>query len=119
MWSASAALILSGIVLIIWKTIDDTIAIVVLLSIVVLSSNFFQSIGMEKPTKDERIRKIGTAAATYSWYATLSFVSFLLVFSYWGGREYNAAEAFGVTILTMISTMVVANVILSRKGDIE
>lgn len=119
MWLTSAALIISGIVLIIWKTIDDTIAIVVLLSIIILSTNFFQSIGMEKPAKDERIRKIGTAAATYSWYGTLSFISFLLVFSYWGGREYNAAEAFGVTILTMVSTMVVANAILSRKGDIE
>jgi len=65
MWLTSAALIIFGIVLIIWKTLDDTIAIVVLLSIVILSTNFFQSIGMEKPAKDERIRKIGTAEDTY------------------------------------------------------
>ncbi len=119
MWLASAALIVSGLVLVIWKTMDNTIAIVIFLSIVILSTNFFQSIGMEKPTKDERLRKIGTVAATYSWYATLSFISFLLVFSYWGGREYNAAEAFGLTILVMVSTMHVANIILNRRGDIE
>lgn len=118
MWIASAALLICGLVLIIWKTIDDTIALVVFLSIIILSSNYFQSIGMDKP-KDERLRKIGTMAATWSWYTTLSFVGFLLVFSSWGGREYNAAEAFGVTIFVMVLTMVVSSAYLNYKGDAE
>lgn len=115
---ASAALLICGLVLIIWKTIDDTIALIIFLSIIILSSNYFQSIGMDKP-KDERLRKIGTMAATWSWYTTLSFVGFLLVFSSWGGREYNAAEAFGVTIFVMVLTMVLSSAYLSYKGDIE
>lgn len=118
MWIASASLLICGLVMIIWKTIDDTIALVVFLSIIILSSNYFQSIGMDKP-KDERLRKIGTMAATWSWYTTLSFVGFLLVFSSWGGREYNAAEAFGVTIFVMVLTMVVSSAYLNYKGDAE
>jgi hypothetical protein len=58
-------------------------------------------------------------AATWSWYTTLSFVGFLLVFSSWGGREYNAAEAFGVTIFVMVLTMVVSSAYLNYKGDAE
>ncbi len=118
MWIASAALLICGLVLIIWKTIDDTIALIIFLSIIILSSNYFQSIGMDKP-KDERLRKIGTMAATWSWYTTLSFVGFLLVFSSWGGREYNAAEAFGVTIFVMVLTMLVSSAYFNYKGDAE
>lgn len=117
-WLAYTALTISGLVLIIWKTVDDVIAVTIFLSIMILSVNYFPSIGMDKP-KDERLRKIGTMAATWSWYATISFIGFLLVFSSWSGREYNAAEAFGVTIFVMAITNIISSAYLSYKGDIE
>lgn len=117
-WMAYIVLALSGLVLIIWKTMDDTIALTIFLSIMILSVNYFPSIGMDKP-KDERLRKIGTMAATWSWYATISFIGLLLVFSSWNGREYNAAEAFGITIFVMAITTIVSSAYLSYKGDIE
>jgi uncharacterized membrane protein YkgB len=74
---------------------------------------------MDKKAQDERLRKIGTYATTYSWYITLVFVSFLVLTMYWGQNIHNPIELMGVTIFVMTSTMLVANTILGRKGDID
>lgn len=75
--------------------------------------------GMDKKAQDERLRKIGTYATTYSWYITLVFVSFLLINMYWAQNIHNPLELMGVIIFIMTSTMLIANTILSRKGDID
>ncbi len=74
---------------------------------------------MDKKAQDERLRKIGTFATTYSWYITLVFVSFL-VLNITGPRIYiTPFELMGVTLFVMTSTMRIANTILSHKGDID
>lgn len=118
-WLGSAVLIVNSLVLMIWKTMDDAIAIGLLLGVMVFMTNFFSYIGMEKSTQDERIRKIGTLSATYSWYVTIVFVSFLLITSYWSGVVRTATELLGVTIFVMVTTMIVTNTYLKLKGDIE
>jgi L-asparagine transporter-like permease len=118
-WLGSAALIVDSLVLIIWKTMDDAVAIGLLLGIMVYIANFFAYIGMDETARDERLRKIGTYAATYSWYITLVFVVFLVITMYWGQNIHNPVELMGVTILVMVSTMLIANTVLSRKGDID
>jgi L-asparagine transporter-like permease len=82
-------------------------------------TNFFTYVGMDKKAQDERLRKIGTYATTYSWYITLVFVSFLLINMYWAQNIHNPLELMGVIIFIMTSTMLIANTILSRKGDID
>jgi NADH:ubiquinone oxidoreductase subunit 6 (subunit J) len=94
LWLGSAALAIAGIVLIIWKTLDDAIIIVILLGALTLASNFFIYMGMDKPLKDERARKIGTLAATYSWFITIVFMCFLLVTGYGSGRVFAPEELF-------------------------
>jgi NADH:ubiquinone oxidoreductase subunit 6 (subunit J) len=119
MWLASAALIIAGLVMIIWKTIDEALVITVLLGAIVIMFNFFQYLGMEKKSRDERIRKIGTLAATYSWYTTLVFMCFLLFSGYYAHRDFKVAELFGLVIFVMVSTMLIINSALNLKGDIE
>jgi len=118
-WFGSAALMLSGFILMATKTMSDLLAVIMLLGIMAYMTNFFTYVGMDKEAQDERLRKIGTFATTYSWYITLVFVSFLVITSYWGQNIHNPFELLGVTIFVMVSTMLVANTILSRKGDIE
>jgi L-asparagine transporter-like permease len=118
-WLGSAALIVDSIVLIIWKTMDDFIAIGLLLGITVYMASFFAYLGMDKTARDERLRKIGTLAATWSWYITLVFVVFLVISMYWAQRIHDPIELMGVTIFVMVTTMLIANTILSRRGDIE
>lgn len=118
-WLGSAALMLSGLIMMATKTMSDLLTVILLLGIMALMTNFFNYIGMDEKTKDERLRKIGTFAATYSWYITLIFVSFLVITMYWAQNIHNPIELMGVIIFVMTSTMLVANTILSRKGDID
>ena len=118
-WIGSAALIVDSVVLIIWKTMNDFVAIGLLLGILIYGISFFAYIGIDKTSRDERLRKIGTYSATYSWYITLIFVIYLLITMYWGQNIHNPIELMGVTIFVMVSSMLVANTVLSRRGDIE
>ena len=118
-WLGSAALMFSGLTLMITKTMSDLLSVILLLGIMALMTNFFTYVGMDKKAQDERLRKIGTFATTYSWYITLVFVSFLVINMYWAQNIHNPLELMGVTIFVMTSTMLIANTILSRKGDID
>ena len=118
-WLGSAALMFSGLTLMITKTMSDLLSVILLLGIMALMTNFFTYVGMDKKAQDERLRKIGTFATTYSWYITLVFVSFLVINMYWAQNIHNPLELMGVTIFVMTSPMLIANTILSRKGDID
>ncbi|MBI5459596.1 hypothetical protein [Methanobacterium sp.] len=118
-WFGSAALMISGLIMMATKTMSDLLAVIILLGITAYMANFFTYVGMDKKAQDERLRKIGTFATTYSWYITLVFISFLVITMYWAQNIHNPIELLGVTIFVMTSTMLIANTILSRKGDID
>lgn len=118
MWLGSTILIILAVYMIIWKTVNDTIAIMMLVGILVVIGNFLSYIGMGKP-KEERLMKIGTISATYSWYITLGFMCFLLFSGYYSQRVFKPAELFGLVIFVMVSTMLVINECLNLKGDVE
>ena len=118
-WIGSAILLVVSFYLMATKTMSDIAAIGLLIGIIIYVSSFFASIGMEKTARDERLRKIGTLAATWSWYITLVFVSSLILNMYWANKIHDPIELMGLTIFVMISTNLVASVILSRIGDID
>lgn len=118
-WLGSAALMLSGLIMMATKAMSDLLAVILLLGIMALMTNFFTYVGMDKEAQDERLRKIGTFATTYSWYITLVFVSFLVITMFWANKIHDPIELMGVIIFVMTSTMLIANTILSRKGDID
>lgn len=115
----SAILIVDSLYLMAFKTLNDLIAIGLLFGIIIYVGSFFAYIGMEKTAKDERLRKIGTMAATWSWYITLMFICFLLISMQWAGRIHNPVELMGLLVFVMVTTMLIANTILSQIGDIE
>jgi hypothetical protein len=118
-WLGSAALMLSGLIMMVTKTMSDILVVIILLGATAYLTNFFIYVGMDKKAQDERLRKIGTFATTYSWYITLMFISFLVINMYWAQNIHNPIELMGVTIFVMTSTMLIANTILNRKGDID
>ncbi len=119
LWLGSAALVISGVALIIWKTFNDIIVTVAFAGILVLVSGLFYYLGMEKPVKDERTRKIGTLAATYSWLVTLAFMCFLMVTGYWSHRVFAPEELFGLIMFVMVVSMLAINAYLGRREDVE
>ncbi len=118
-WLGSAILIVDSLYLMANKIMNDFTAIGLLLGIMIYMGSFFAYMGMDETARDERLRKIGTLAATWSWYITLVFISFLLISMYWAQRIHDPVELMGLTIFVLVTTMLIANTILSRKGDIE
>jgi hypothetical protein len=115
----SVILIVNSLYLMAYKSMNDITSIGILFGIIIYVGSFFAYIGMEKTAKDERLRKIGTLAATWSWYVTLLFVCFLLISMQWAGRIHDPVELMGLVIFVMVTTMLITNTILSRMGDIE
>jgi arginine exporter protein ArgO len=91
----------------------------VLLGVVLMLSSFFDFIGASPDARDERARKIGTLAATWSWYVTIAFTGMLLVFSYWNHREFETAHLLSTIVFIMIASMLVVNTYFNLKGDVE
>lgn len=118
MWIGSVILIVSSVYLIIWKTFNDVVSTSVLIGAMIFVVSFFTYLGMDNP-KDERLMKVGTTAATWSWYITLMFMCFLLFSGYISHRNFQPAEIFGLVIFVMVTTMLVLNTYFNRKGDVE
>jgi hypothetical protein len=117
-WIGSGALILSGVMLIITKTTSYVLGIIISLGILAFMIGFYEYIGMEEP-KDERLKKIGTTAATYSWHITLLLIGSFIVSSIWSGDKNISIASLGLILFVMVATMLGANVYLNRKGDVN
>jgi uncharacterized membrane protein YecN with MAPEG domain len=118
MWIGSALLLVPAVYMIIRKTFNDIIVITVFLGAMFIIISFFSYIGMDKPA-DERLMKVGTMSATWSWYITLMFMCFLLFSGFYTPRQFQPAELFGLVIFVMVSSMLVLNTYFNRKGDVE
>lgn len=118
MWIGSGILLICALYMIIWQSFNDLIAVGVIVGALIVISSFFSYIGMYNP-KDERLSKLGTTSATWSWFATLGFICFLLFSGFYSNRQFQPAELFGLVIFVMVSTMLVANTYYNLKGDVE
>ena len=118
-WLGTLVLIVTSVHMFITHTLNDITAVALLFGIMMTLSSYFNYIGMDKEDRDERARKIGTMAATFSWYVSLMFIGFIAVFGFWGGRQFTAAEAFGVTIFLMTAIMAVVTIYYHFRGDVE
>jgi hypothetical protein len=118
-WLGSLLLIITVAIIYLMQGINDITAVGVLLGVMLMLSSFFDFIGASPDARDERARKIGTLAATWSWYITLSFTGMLLVFSYWNGREFATAHLLSTIVFIMIASMLAVNTYFNLKGDVE
>jgi uncharacterized membrane protein YhaH (DUF805 family) len=118
-WLGSLLLIITVAIIYVGQEINDITAVGVLLGVLLMLSSFFDFIGASQDARDERARRIGTMAATWSWYVTIAFTGMVLVFSYWNGREFTTTQLLSTIVFIMAASMVVAYIILNLKGDVE
>jgi hypothetical protein len=117
-WIGSGALILSGVILVVTRTMSYALGIIISLGILAFMIGFYEYIGMEEP-KDERLKKIGTTATTYSWHITLLLIGSFLVSSTWSGDKSISIASLGLILFVMVATMLGTNIYLNRKGDVD
>jgi len=115
-----ALLIGCGVVMIMGDTIGDILWLEALMGLGLFGGGLFEFLGLSKPLKDERVARIGTRAATYSWYATLTLVGFMaMVFGMGGGHKITMPQAVGATLIVMVASILLLNWRLGRAGDLE
>lgn len=119
MWLGYLLVLSIGAVLIIYEPVDGNAALTVLFIVSIFTANFFAYIGLEKPTKDERARRIGTLAATYSWFITLVAMCFVYIWDVAFNMHLTVPRYLGILLWVMVVTMASLNFYFGRKGDVE
>lgn len=119
MWLGYLVMIGLGIAMAVFEWSDGNASLAIIFCVVIFTANFFGFLGMEKATKDERARKIGTYAATYSWYITLVAMCFLAIWDIAFGLNMSVARFFGIVLVIMVTSMMLINAYKGYKGDVE
>jgi hypothetical protein len=115
-----ALLVACGLLMIVGDTIDNILWLEVLLGLGLFGGGLFEFLGLSQPLKDERVARIGTRAATYSWYAVFAFAGFIsMVYGMGGGYKISMPQAVGAVLIVMVSSILLFNWYLGRKGDVE
>ncbi|MHC1625278.1 MAG: hypothetical protein ACXQS2_04700, partial [Methermicoccaceae archaeon] len=73
----------------------------------------------ELPARDERTVRLGAYGISYSWLATLIFISILILLEELEALTLNTTHALGYTFLVMIVSAVVFQRYFFRKGDVQ
>jgi uncharacterized membrane protein len=119
MWLGYLVMIGLGLAMAVFDWSDGNASLAIIFCMVIFTANFFGYLGMEKTVKDERARKIGTYAATYSWYITLVAMCFLVIWDIAFGLELSVARFFGIIVVVMVTSMMVINAYKGYRGDVE
>lgn len=117
-WFGSTAIILSGLLLIFNKSFNNIAGIMLALGIFAFMISFYNYVGMEEP-KDERLKKIGNTATTYSWYLTLLLLGSTIVSCIWSGETSISVANLGLILTVMVAVMMGSNIYFNVKGDVE
>ncbi len=119
MWLGYLVMLGLGAVLVAFEPADGNTTLAVLFCVSIFTANFFAYIGLEKPTKDERARRIGTLAATYSWFITICAMCFVYIGDVAFEVHLSVPRFLGIMLLVMIVTMAGLNFYHGRKGDVD
>ncbi len=119
MWLGYLVMLGMGAVLVVWEPADGNATLAVLFSVTIFTANFFAFIGLEQPAKDERARRIGTLAATYSWFITLVAMCFTYIWDVALGLHMSVSRFLGILLIVMMVSMACLNFWFGHKGDID
>lgn len=119
MWLGYLVMIGMGLALAVFEWSDGNATLAMIFCVVIFTGNFFGYLGIEKPSQDERARKIGTYAATYSWFITLVAMCFLFIWDVALNMHMSVTRFFGIILLVMVISMMIINAYKGYKGDVE
>lgn len=123
LWIGALVLAIDSICLMMVGEFEFVIAVGMGLGLVVISSNLWPYIGMQKPFKDERAARVGAMAGLSAWYISLVVaVLAAVILGYMPASwniHLNAAQALGGVILVMVVSMVCIYEYMNWKGVAE
>lgn len=119
MWLGYLVMLGMGAALVVFEPADGNATLAMIFCVVIFTGSFFTYIGIEQPAKDERARRIGTLAATYSWLITLVAMCFIYIWDVGLELHMSIARFLGILLIVMIVSMACLNFWFGRKGDVD
>jgi peptidoglycan biosynthesis protein MviN/MurJ (putative lipid II flippase) len=122
MWMLTQAAILAVLLLVVLWSGANTISVSAAMSMIIAVLIVWvvrSKRTAELPEADERTKKLGAYAATYSWLLTLVLIAVLFWVDYFSVVALTVAQALGTTLFVMVLSMNVFRWYFSRKGDVE
>ena len=120
-WAVVQIVLLAVLVLaVLWRGVNtEGVSIVISMITVVLLIWFVKWKRMnELPERDERTKKLGAYAATYSWLVTLMLIAGLFWIEYLAVVTLTVTQVLGVTLLVMVLSLNLFRWYFLRKGDV-
>jgi hypothetical protein len=122
MWMIVQAAVLAALLLAVLWSGANTVSVSAMMSmiiavLIVWVVRWKRTVDVQE--SDERTRKLGAYAATYSWLLTLVLIAVLFWVDYFTVVTLTVAQALGATLFVMVLSMNVFRWYFSRKGDVE
>jgi hypothetical protein len=122
MWMIAQAAVLAALLLAVLWSGANTVSVSAMMSMIIAVLIVWVvrwKRTVDVPERDERTRKLGAYAATYSWLLTLVLIAVLFWVDYFTVVTLTVAQALGATLFVMVLSMNVFRWYFSGKGDVE
>jgi hypothetical protein len=122
MWVIVQAAILAALLLAVLWSGANTVSVSAMMSLIIAVLIVWVvrlKRTVDVPESDERTKKLGAYAATYSWLLTLVLIAVLFWVDYFTVVTLTVAQALGTTLFVMVLSMNVFRWYFSGKGDVE
>ncbi|MGC9445029.1 MAG: hypothetical protein ACP5E9_08930 [Candidatus Methanospirareceae archaeon] len=122
LWLMVWMAVLAGILFtVVWRGVNSiSVSTVISIIIAVLVAWFVRWRRMgELPERDERTKKLGAYAATYSWLLTLVLIAILYWVDYLAVVKLTVTQVLGLTLIVMVLSLNLFRWYNLRRGDVE
>jgi hypothetical protein len=121
-WLIAKVAVLAALMLaVLWRGVNTvSVSAVISMIIAAIIAGFVRlKRAAEVPESDERTKKLGAYAATYSWLFTLVLIAVLFWVDYFTVVKMTVAQALGTTLFVMVLSMNMFRWYFSRRGDVD
>lgn len=115
-------ILLSGILLEILTSIDDSITIFLTNAGIIVMLGSYYKLHYRESTmsiQDEWTRKVGRTGLAYSWIVTFMVMIGLFWINHFGWFQMSVNEVLGIIFFTMIISANLFQFYFKRRGDVE
>jgi hypothetical protein len=115
----SFVILMVSVVMMVTGVFNEWVFLGLISGLACITASFWQYIGAHGDMKDERMLRVSTYAITQSWFTSLMFIGYTVLFVVYVHWTFNVVQAVGYVFFIMVITMLAWLAYNHRKGDVE